>query len=61
MVTELFPLQLAFRGLSDEDPDEISIDSPDEDINEEDDDLLGDDGDDGNDDDDTSDNGDPTE
>ena len=31
MVTELFPLQLAFRGLSDEDPDEITvIDSPDD-------------------------------
>jgi hypothetical protein len=38
MVTELFPLQLAFRGLSDEDPDEIAIDSPDEDGEEEDDD-----------------------
>ena len=45
MVTELFPLQLAFRGLSDEDPDEITIDSPDEDVDEddkdEDDDLPG--------------------
>ena len=29
MVTELFPLKLEFRGLSDEDPDEITIDSPD--------------------------------
>lgn len=43
MVTELSPLQLAFRGLSDEDPDEISIDSPDEDLDEDDDDTLGDD------------------
>lgn len=42
MLTELFPLQLAFRGLSDEDEDEISIDSPDlDDEDEEDDDLLG--------------------
>ena len=38
MLTELFPLKLAFRGLSDEDPDEISIDSPDEDLDEDDDD-----------------------
>ena len=38
MLTELFPLQLAFRGLSDEDPDEIAIDSPDVDENDEDDD-----------------------
>lgn len=36
MVTELIPSRLAFRGLSDEDPDEISIDSPDEDIDEDD-------------------------
>jgi len=44
MVTELFPLKLEFRGLSDEDPDEITIDSPDEDIDEDDDDdLKGDD------------------
>lgn len=42
MLTELFPLQLAFRGLSDEDEDEISIDSPDLDEDEdEEDDLLG--------------------
>ncbi|HUC01405.1 MAG TPA: hypothetical protein VMA75_00675 [Candidatus Paceibacterota bacterium] len=43
MLTELFPLQLAFRGLSDEDEEEISIDSPDldEDEDEDDDDLLG--------------------
>ena len=42
MVTELFPLKLEFRGLSDEDPDEITIDSPDEDVDEDDDkdDLL---------------------
>jgi hypothetical protein len=39
MLTELFPLQLAFRGLSDEDPDEITIDSPDVDEDDEDDDL----------------------
>jgi hypothetical protein len=43
MVTELFPLKLEFRGLSDEDPDEITIDSPDEDVDEDDDDLKGDD------------------
>lgn len=36
MLTELFPLQLAFRGLSDEDEDEISIDSPDLDEDDED-------------------------
>lgn len=55
MVTELFPLQLAFRGLSDEDPDEITIDSPDEDLDDEDeddDDLPG-----GSDDDDSDDDG----
>ena len=40
MVTELFPLKLEFRGLSDEDPDEITIDSPDEDIDEDGDDNL---------------------
>jgi hypothetical protein len=40
MVTELFPLKLGFRGLSDEDPDEITIDSPDEDIDEDGDDNL---------------------
>jgi hypothetical protein len=34
MVTELFPLKLEFRGLSDEDPDEITIESPDEDVDE---------------------------
>ena len=38
MVTELFPLVLEFRGLSDEDPDEIAIDSPDVDEDEDDDD-----------------------
>ena len=45
MVTELFPLKLEFRGLSDEDPDEITIDSPDvdEDEDDDDDDLKGDD------------------
>jgi hypothetical protein len=43
MVTELFPLKLEFRGLSDEDPDEITLDSPDEDVDEDDDDLKGDD------------------
>ena len=41
MVTELFPLKLAFRGLSDEDPDEITIDSPDVDEDEDDDELAG--------------------
>jgi len=43
MVTELFQLTLEFRGLSDEDPDEITIDSPaDEDGDDDDeDDLLG--------------------
>ncbi len=46
MLTELFPLKLAFRGLSDEDPDEITIDSPDVDEDEDDDDLPGVDGDD---------------
>jgi hypothetical protein len=56
MVTELFPLVLEFRGLSDEDPDEITIDSPDEDVEEEDADLLK-----ADDDDSTSDNGDATE
>ncbi len=49
MVIELFPLQLAFRGLSDEDGDEIEIDSPDieddDDADEDDDEFLG--GDDG--------------
>ena len=29
MLTELFPLTLTFRGLSDEDGDEIELDSPD--------------------------------
>ena len=45
MVTELFPLTLEFRGLSDEDPDEITIDSPDEDVDEDEDEdpLKGDD------------------
>ena len=44
MVTELLPLKLEFRGLSDEDPDEISIDAPDDDENDDDDeDSLGDD------------------
>jgi hypothetical protein len=43
MVTELFPLKLEFRGLSDEDPDEITIDSPDEDVDEDDDLPKGDD------------------
>jgi hypothetical protein len=38
MTTELFPLVLEFRGLSDEDPDEIAIDSPDVDEDEDDDD-----------------------
>jgi hypothetical protein len=58
MVTELFPLKLEFRGLSDEDPDEIAIDSPDaeDDDDEDDDDLPGGDSDDA-----TSDSGDPTE
>lgn len=43
MLIELFPLQFAFRGLSDEDPDEISIDSPDaaDDGDDDDDDVLG--------------------
>ncbi len=40
MLIELFPLQLAFRGLSDEDPDEITIDSPDVDEDEDEDDPL---------------------
>lgn len=34
MAIELFPLRLAFRGLSDEDGDEIEIDSPDVDEEE---------------------------
>jgi hypothetical protein len=38
MLTELFPLKLEFRGLSDEDPDEIAIDSPDVDDDDDDDD-----------------------
>jgi len=46
MVTELFPLVLEFRGLSDEDPDEIAIDSPDVDEDEDEDDDLPDDSDD---------------
>jgi hypothetical protein len=56
MVTELFPLTLEFRGLSDEDPDEITIDSPDEDVDEDEDEdpLKGDD-------DSASDSGDPIE
>ena len=44
MVIELFPLQLAFRGLSDEDGDEIEVDSPDieeDDGDEDDDGYLG--------------------
>jgi hypothetical protein len=40
MVIELLPLQLEFRGLSDEDPDEITIDSPDVDEKEDEDDDL---------------------
>ena len=43
MVIELFPLKLEFRGLSDEDPDEITIDSPDVDEDEDGDDDLPDD------------------
>lgn len=54
MVTELFPLVLEFRGLSDEDPDEITIDSPDTD--DEEDDLA-----DGGNDDTASDDAEPTE
>jgi hypothetical protein len=38
MLTELFPLKLAFRGLSDEDEEEITLDSPDVDDEEGDDD-----------------------
>jgi hypothetical protein len=58
MVTELFALKLEFRGLSDEDPDEITIDSPDaDDEDDEGDDLL-----DGSDSDDSApDSGEPTE
>lgn len=43
MLTELFPLQLAFRGLSDEEGEEIETTSPDTDL---DDDLDEDDDDD---------------
>ncbi len=46
MTTELLPLTLEFRGLSDEDPDEIAIDSPDVDEDEDDDDDLPEDSDD---------------
>jgi hypothetical protein len=57
MVTELFPLKLEFRELSDQ-PDGDPVDAPDiDDLNEdEDDDLLK-----GGDDDNTSDSGDPIE
>jgi hypothetical protein len=34
MVTELFPLQLAFRGLSDEEGDEVETNSPDTDLDD---------------------------
>jgi hypothetical protein len=60
MVTELFPLVLEFRDLSDEEGDEVETSSPDTDLDDdtdEDDDALGD----ANDDDSTSDNGDPIE
>ncbi len=44
MVTELFPLKLAFRGLSDEEGDEVETNSPDTDLDdagEDEDDLPG--------------------